>query len=346
MKIGLISDIHNDSNKTHNILLKSIVNIFKNGAIGLVMSGDIANSHGRRQASFQAFQNTVPTEYHKNLILMLGNHDVRTGASHDGSLDPDLVNLYQDYLKSFGVSTTSNTMCVASSINNYHFLCLNTDLGLKDMMELKQESIDWLKIELAKKAEPEKPIFIVTHQPLNSSHWRAGLFGGFGKQDAEIKQIFADYPQIVLLNGHIHNGLGVIEFIQRPFGSLVEIPSLTRSENGVKKSGTGWMLNIEKNRLIFEAWNFYENHRLKEYDKTLEIPLFPVLANKLKNCNDDEGKQLAKEANHFMSLMYKNDTPLGDLTIQAPSFYGIKRNYDNDTWLKIINLREKIIKYN
>ncbi len=345
MKIGLISDIHNDQKSDNDILSNSIEKIFQNGAVGLIMSGDIADSHAQREISFETFKNKTPAKYHKNLVLMLGNHDVRTGAKPDGSLDPDLVNLYRDCLRAFGVSTTDNTMSVASSINGYHFLCLNTDLGLKDMMELKQESIEWLKSELAKRSEPEKPIFVITHQPLNESHWRAGLFGGFGKQDSEIKEILSDYPQAILLNGHIHNGLGVIEFIQRPFGTLLELPSLIRSENGEKKSGTGWLLKIESDALTFEAWNFNENIHIEEYDKKLELPLLPVLASKLKNVSDEEGKSLLEEASHLMSLKYSNDIPDGDSTIKDPAYYGINRNYDDAAWEKITDIRKKIIKY-
>lgn len=345
MKIGLISDIHNNGQYENDILLKSVENIFKKGAIGLIMAGDIGDYHARRKASFEVFKDKVPIEYHKNLVLMLGNHDVRSGGMLDGSLDPDLVNLYREYLKEFGVGITDNTMCVASSINGYHFLCLNTDVWLKDMMELKQESIDWLKAELVKRAKPEKPIFILTHQPLNNSHWRAGLFGGFGKQDAELKKIFADYPQIVLLNGHIHNGFSVIEFVQRPFGTLIEIPSLTKGENGVKKPGTGWLLKIESEALIFEAWNFYEDIHLNEHDKIFELPLLPVLAKKIENTDEDEGIRLSKEANYWMNLKYANDMPDGDSTTKEPSYYGIKRNYDDSAYREITRLRLEIINY-
>ncbi|BAE75413.1 hypothetical protein SGGMMB4_05134 [Sodalis glossinidius str. 'morsitans'] len=154
------------------------------------------------------------------MMLMLGNHDVRTGAGEGFSLDPDLVNLYHDYLDKFGIKYYDNTMCIDAWFNDYHVLCLNTDLGLKDMMHLNDDSVKWLKEKLAENSYIHKPIFIVTHQAFNDSHWRAGLYGGFGDQDGMLKKLFSDYPQIVMLNGHIHNGFSVIEFIQRPYGKL------------------------------------------------------------------------------------------------------------------------------
>ncbi|MFT4465389.1 MAG: metallophosphoesterase family protein [Sodalis sp. (in: enterobacteria)] len=309
------------------------------------MAGDIGDAHSRREKAFSIINDCFPQEFHNAMMLMLGNHDVRTGARPDNSLDPDLVNLYHGYLDKFGIHYYDNTMCIDSWFNDYHILCLNTDLGLKDSISLNDHSITWLKEKLAEHSDIHKPIIVVTHQSFNSSHWRAGLFGGFGDQDEMLKELFNNYPQIIMLNGHIHNGLGVIEFIQRPFGTLVEIPSLTKSENGVKSAGTGWLIKTSREAFVFEAWDFFNNKRLDEYDQAINLPQLSVLAKKLTEVEKSEPQDLLSKASVLMNKKYLNDTPDGDNTVKGQSDYGIDKMYDEKNWLDIEALRHEMIDY-
>lgn len=342
MIVGIISDIHQDSDENREILNTVLTNILKHDAVGLLMAGDIGDYHNARVKAFDDIITTFPNEYRKNLALMLGNHDVRTGRQPDGSLDPDLIELYHSYLQKCNIPYNKETMCVDVCIGGYHFLCLNTDFGLKDQMELNNNSILWLKEKLAEIADPNKPTFIMTHQPFNSTHWRAGLFGGFGPQDEELKDIFLNYPQIVILNGHIHNGFGVIEFIQRPYGTLVEIPSLVKTENGFSKKGTGYLLNVSDDKLVFEAWDFNENIHLSDYDRTIYLPTLSMLTKYLPYNN--ENKNLLIDANNLMNKRYTNDIPSGNNTYRSQEYYGLDKIYNDKTWEEINKLREKISK--
>uniref|UniRef100_UPI001CC9D381 metallophosphoesterase family protein n=1 Tax=Pectobacterium versatile TaxID=2488639 RepID=UPI001CC9D381 len=323
----------------------SVTNIVNAGATGLVMAGDIGDYHRDRKGAFSTISEKFPKNYHANLMLMLGNHDVRSGAKPGGVLDPDLVELYHSYLNDFGVKYYKDTMCIDAWIGGYHFLCLNTDVGLKDKMELNEKSLSWLNDKLAENANINNPIFVITHQAFNSSHWRAGLFGGFGDQDEELKSLFLEYPQIIMLSGHIHNGFGVIEFIQRPFGTLIEIPSLTKGENGIKDKGTGYLLKIDDKKLAFEAWDFYKNIRLQKFDQTLYLPSLSVLTKKLPDYDEGVGKELREEAAVLMSKKYINDIPSGNNTYLPQSHYGLDKIYGEDTWNKINTLRDKLINF-
>lgn len=328
MIFGIISDIHTGSDKDANVLKTSIKNIVSQGATGLIMAGDIGDNHGQRETAFSVFDEYFPTEYHQNMLLMVGNHDVRSGAQPHEPLDPDLTNLYDAYLAKSKLSRKSDSMCVDTWIGGYHFLCLNTDVPLKDQMELNQTSLDWLKEKLAENADVNKPIFVITHQAFNGSHWGSHYYGGFGPQDEQLKELFLQYPQIVMLNGHLHNGFGVIEAIQRPFGTLIDIPSLTLGENGNKDKGTGYLLKFYDDKLIFEAWNFYENVHLQEHDIIILLPTLSVLAQKLPSNKEENITSLVSKADQLMNK--KRDG------------YG-PRIYDNNTWTEINILRDKII---
>ncbi|AHF78846.1 Ser/Thr protein phosphatase domain protein [Sodalis praecaptivus] len=345
MIIGLISDIHQNGQNENKVLEISLKNMAKNGATALIMAGDIGDEHSRREKAFSIINDCFPQEFHNAMMLMLGNHDVRTGVRPDKSLDPDLVNLYHDYLDKFGIHYYDNTMCIDTWFNDYHVLCLNTDQGLKDSMFLIATSLAWLKEKLAEDSDIHKPIIVVTHQSFNSSHWRAGLFGGFGEQDEILKELFNHYPQIILLNGHIHNGLGVIEFIQRPFGTLVEIPSLTKSENGVKSAGTGWLIKTSQETFVFEAWDFFNDKRLNQYDQAINFPQLSVLTQELTDAEKSAPQDLLAKASVLMNKQYLDDMPDGDSTVKGQSDYGINKIYDEDTWIDIEALRHEIIDY-
>lgn len=330
MIIGVISDIHIGSDHDKEVLATSIKNINHCGAEGLLMAGDIGDYHQHRKDSFDIFLEQFPKKYHQNLLLMLGNHDVRTGAEPHEPLDPDLVGLYDSYLEKCNIDRQEDTMCIDAWIDGYHFICLNTDVPLKNQMELNEASLLWLEKKLAEGVDANKPIFVMTHQAFNCSHWRSYLYGGFGPQDERLKSLFSRYPQIIMLSGHIHNGFGIIEAIQRPLGTLIDIPSLTLGENGVTDKGTGYLLKIEGDKLTFEAWNFYQNIYLSEYDTVILLPTLSSLAAELPDYADEETDSLISESNRLMNKEYKDE---------------YIKIYDEKTWEEINTLRNKIIKY-
>lgn len=330
MIIGVISDIHISSDHDKEVLATSIKNITQCGAKGLLMAGDVGDYHQKRKDAFNIFLEQFPAEYHQNLLLMLGNHDVRTGANPHEPLDTDLVDLYDSYLETCNIERQEGTMCIDAWIDGYHFLCLNTDVPHKDQMELNEISLAWLEKKLAENADINKPIFIMTHQAFNFSHWRSYLYGGFGPQDERLKNLFSLYPQIIMLSGHIHNGFGVIETIQRPFGTLIDIPSLTLGENGITDQGTGYLLKIQDDKLTFEAWNFYQNIHLSEYDMEILLPTLSNLAADLASYIDEETHLLISESNRLMNKKYKDE---------------YIKIYEDNTWEEINALRNKIIKF-
>ncbi len=343
MNIGIISDVHNNGLSEQEVISTCIDNIINNGVSGILIAGDIGDYESRRKNFFEILKLKSEKYHFPNIISMLGNHDVRTGALPDKNLDPDLVKLYHSYLDNFNLEYSDDFMSICSVINGYYFICLNTDFGLKDQMKIKDIAIEWLDKTLQKASVDDKPIFLLTHQPFNFTHWRSSLFGGFGDQDECLKEILIKYPQVVCLCGHIHNGLGTIEFIQRPFGTLIEIPSLTKGENGVTDMGTGWLVKIQEDKLFFEAWDFYKNIHLDKYDKTLNLPTIPMLLKQSLDLGIELNHDLAENIEFLVSKEYDNDIPDGDNTYRDQSYYGLQKIYGDDTWIEIENVRDEII---
>lgn len=343
LTVALISDIHADNDGDRTILasaLRNIVKINKNAA--LIIPGDLADSNAKREQFFNIIEQSVPAKMLSHLLIMLGNHDVRWYKEKD-VIDPQTITQYQNRMQKYGLTLYPNTLSVDRWIGGYHFICLNTDKGLKDQMYAANTTQQWLDEKLAEQADENRPIFLMIHQSLNNTHWRAGLHGGLGSQHDVLKTILAKYPQLVLISGHIHNGFGVIEFMQKMFGSLVEVPSLTRGENGIRDKGCGWLMHIETNKLTFEAWNFALDTPLPQYNHALLLPQLSVLTSRLqKEGNSSENQALLKRALDLMNRQYVNDIPDGDYTISGQDKYGIPKIYDENVWQTIEILRQEI----
>ncbi|WP_052044824.1 metallophosphoesterase family protein [Candidatus Arsenophonus nilaparvatae] len=344
LTVALISDLHAEDEDSLNTLQLSLQNIAKIDQVNaLLIPGDLADYIDKRNQCFDIIEQEFPKKYFSNVAIILGNHDIRW-YNETNEIDPNVLINYKKRNSKFSPIVYPETHCFDHWINGYHFISLNSDKGLKDMCELSDKTLQWLEETLAVDADINKPIFIISHQPLNNTHWRAGLYGGFGAQDQKVKEILSYYPQAILINGHIHNGFGVIEFIQRQFATLIEAPSLTKTQNGLGDKGTGWLIKICHDKIIFEAWNFVNSKIYDEYSHDLLLPSLAVLTAELKKSALDSKKQeLIVQAEKIMAHKYENDIPDGDSTTWGQAHYDVDKIYDQSRWENINDLREKII---
>lgn len=135
-------------------------------------------------------------------------------------------------------------------IDGYHFIVLNTQWDTKDRAYLSPEELNWLDETMAENASSDKPIFVVLHQPLydtytNSNAWPDGV------QDHQLKEILRKYPQTIMFNGHIHDGIGAVEVVQTDYGTMVDVPGMEKG-----KTYTVEVVNHEKSN----AGNYRDVH--------------------------------------------------------------------------------------
>ncbi len=242
-------------------------------ADGFINGGDLTPNglKGQFEGFYKLMQEYNPVSAEKTLVA-LGNHDVR-GESSGWTNDPAAETPYYKTAYDLYMSLnqpyqpdTGGKVYHDKWLGGYHFIVLNTEKGLKDSAYLSPEQLAWFEQKLAEEASPDKPIFVIVHQALQDTHWRSNILNSFGTEDAAVKQILERYPQVILMNGHIHNGLGVIEAMERSFGTMVELPSYSESENGVTASGTGFYTMVYDTEVVFRARNFKTGTWLPQYD--------------------------------------------------------------------------------
>lgn len=334
----VVSDVHiksdnlSETNAVNFIAGLKDMKTIAPDSLGVLNLGDFTQSGTEAQyrGIFNIMDQYSPVSDDK-VIMALGNHDVRGFNSADWNKDETVISAYWPTAKALYLKHNKRympgngeTLYFDRWLGGYHFIVLNTENGLKDTMYLSGEQLNWLEETLAEDASPDKPIFVMGHNALKDSHWRSNILLDFGNQDSKVKEIFAKYPQVIYMSGHIHNGFGVAEAIDREYGTLIDLPSYNETENGVTEAGTGYQVKIYEDSVVFKARNFKTSAWLPEYDITVTLPGLPSLYKKAKSLNPgaytpesygkivqlmEESKSLFQKEYDQSKLTYENVAP-------------------------------------
>lgn len=123
----------------------------------------------------------------------VGNHDV-------GLNQP----VYADFIDRYMNASGMDELYYSFADNTGTFIVLGTEdaVGLTaNMATISDEQLSWLEGELAS-ADPEKPVFIFFHQPLQYTMEGSGTL--HVDRDAELRALLDSYPNAILFSGHTH----------------------------------------------------------------------------------------------------------------------------------------------
>lgn len=156
------------------------------------------------------------------------------------------------------------------------------------------------------------------HQALNDTHRDSNNYLGFGNQDAEVKELLTKYPQAVFISGHIHNGLGTAEVMDREYGTLIDVPSFRYNHNGITGAGTGYEVYVYDTELYLRARNFVKQEWLPQYDVSISLPSLPSLYGEVNSLEETDYteeswqtasaalEELMPEAERMLAMGYGN----------------------------------------
>ena len=244
-----------------------------------IIDGDLTTSGKRTDFKkvWYFFETLIPNR--RNQIITLGNHDVRGPYSREWSnakeSSPEYFKKYvsreykDKYLKKLNLAGSEIYFSLKTSSIN--FVVLNSEKGLKDAIYLSDKQLMWIENQLQYGKENDLINILVVHEPLSDTHFRSNENGGFGPQDQQLKVILEEFPNTVILSGHIHNGLNKHEVVRKPYGICVDIPGFSVSENAYIGKGIGYHVKIGKNSLNFESWDFVEKKHLGQFDFKIEF---------------------------------------------------------------------------
>ena len=302
MSFHLISDVHagGSTGTAAENFKKGLqdMKMVNPSASALLAAGDNTQNGWENEVTgfFQVLKENNPvSETDGKTMIALGNHDVRGGDSSKWESFPSGENGYWQTAYNLYMENNADYMPETDGkpyfdywIDGYHFLVLNPENSPKDTAFLTDEQIAWLEEKLEENEDTSKPVFLMIHQALDDTHWRSFMYNGFGKEDKIVKAILAKHPQAIFLTGHIHNGFGVTEAIDRPYGTLVDIPAFTGSEYGLRDAGTGYEVYVYDDEVLFRARNFLTSRWLPEYDISVKLKSLPVLMAEDKALQQDK----------------------------------------------------------
>lgn len=293
-------------------------------------------------AFFNVFKEYNPVKSGK-VMIALGNHDVRgPGADWEdvpskphNAYWPTAYQLYMENNEEYMPETDGKTY-FDYWVDGYHLIVLNPEDAPKDNAYLTEEQIVWLDEKLSENEESGKPALVFIHQALNGTHWRGDNYNGFGPQDAAVKAVLQAHPQTIVASGHIHNGFGVTEAIDRSYGTVVDVPAYQGSSSGLKDPGTGYEVYLYDDEVLFRARNFLTSTWLPEYDLSVKLESLPVLFAKAK---DLRRQDYTTESWNAVSKQLRSAEASAELLMKKE--YGAW-NVTPDTWLYHRDTRKKI----
>lgn len=240
----------------------------------VLIAGDIAEN-GKASEYRLILDDLKTVENVDRFVLATGNHDVR-------------MRVFSQTVKSFGefckeadpANPIDGKLYYTYEVNGYAFIVLGCTRTEFEEAYLDDAELLWLDAELAKATKNGLPAFVVLHQPLKKTHnlpaaWGSPLpaAGSVGAQSDQIKDILNKYRNVFLLTGHLHSGLSAVNFETVGNFVSVNVPSvgIVSKDGGYEASGTGYMLEVYENEVLFRARDFASGLYLPEFDRAFPI---------------------------------------------------------------------------
>ncbi|WP_261301414.1 metallophosphoesterase family protein [Paenibacillus andongensis] len=238
---------------------------------GIMHIGDMTNNG--KQTEFEMMTRILKdhTEGLPPIYFTFGNHDVRWAD-------------FDTQMSYFTTSTGMDKKYYDVWMNDYHFIFLGTEKGLKDSSYLSETQLEWLELKLSEHEEVHKPSFIFVHQPLkNTVSGSQNKFGWHGiRQDKELKTILAKHPQTIVFTGHTHWELGSADTMYNAkYATMFNAASTAYlwTDEDVEKAGSqGYFVEVYDHKVVVKGRDFLAKTWIEDATFSVALPsLIPVV---------------------------------------------------------------------
>lgn len=277
LNVELISDTHLEEKELFRqaFLRWGLKNISraKSPADALIVTGDITNyADEPALAKFYDIVNkysTVP------VIPVSGNHDI----GHAG--DRDITTISREEARDNFIRYRNEYMgrndkvnYFSTEINGYKFIIIGDEVidgGHWDAVSMTQEQLDFLDRELAKGTKDGKPVFVLSHWPMDGINGEDIIWDGssIDLDEYDVKSILEKYDNVFYISGHMHAGIKAkaiddmynlsnaeqvngVTYLNLPTYGIVNM-------FGNPLSGIGAQLEVYENEVVFRPRNFITN---------------------------------------------------------------------------------------
>jgi len=207
----------------------------------------------------------------KNIILGAGNHDTWT-QSDDAGKAKEYFTKYTNKISGLAI----DQMYYTTEVNGYRFIVLGSE-GDSTSAYFSDTQLAWLRDTMEEASKDNKPIFVISHWPMNGTHGLPETWGdsnpspadgGMGDQSAQVEAILKSYKNVFLLSGHTH--LGFTNDTTKNFygyssvdtyGSVhsINLPCYMFASSELKgtvSNGTGYVFEVYNDKVIIRGRSF------------------------------------------------------------------------------------------
>ncbi|KNF08955.1 putative phosphohydrolase [Gottschalkia purinilytica] len=263
IKFSVISDVHlkKDYSVEDEKFKKALnkINEISPNLDALVIAGDLTDyGLSEEYDRFNSIYNQYSNKNAEKLFVM-GNHDYWNGLSE--------INAQKRFEEKTGEKINSHKV-----IKGYHFIQVSTE-GSATHGVFGSNLLKWLKeqLEIAKKDDPNKPIFLTVHQ-----HIKDTVYGSDAWGNSALYSVLKDYPQVITFSGHSHYPLNDERSIHQKDFTSIGTASLSYIEleggkiqgsvpNGARNFSQGLMVEVDgDNNVIVERIDFHNDKHIKD----------------------------------------------------------------------------------
>lgn len=200
-KVGIMSDSQLGQEEVFQTYLEGALNFFKAQGVNMILNvGDYTDT--ALKENYAGYSSAFDKIYGADKPItqsVMGNHDYWL---------PNFVDCWQIPFKGtlqrrFMEATGETSPWTHKVVNGYHFIGASpTNGGMGE--EAYSQKLEWIKeqIEIAVKDDPNKPVFVLTH---NNPQDTVYMSDGDGCKN--LNELFSAYPQVVSISGHSHASL-------------------------------------------------------------------------------------------------------------------------------------------
>ncbi len=315
-EFAVLSDIHiNASNShTYNNRFTAAMEDIKKVAPRtemLFINGDLTD-HGL-EAEYAQFTQIIK-DYKTSFPVVyasIGNHDYRGGGS-----DAAQTKLFLDAL-----GNPAEKVYYDKRIDGIHYIFLGSEKnsdGHADRAQLSSEQLAWLSAILKEDKDSGKPVFLFLHQGMKNSvagtlestvpvqYWH-GV-----EQEAQLRDILKDYPQVVMFAGHSHWTLQTNDSFRAAGDYMVTYLNTAASaylwddRDQYIDGSQGYCVTVYEDKIVFAGRDFMNEQWIPEAQFVLEL--------ENKNEGEEENNNKGTEAQKPIETEKPDDAPASNVT--------------------------------
>lgn len=207
-----------------------------------------------------------------HILPATGNHDIRL------RLFANSVKTFAEFASHVNSSLKLDKLYYSYEVNGYKFIILGSTRTEFEEAHIDRTELEWLDNELNDATANGLPAFVVIHQPLKNSHnlpaaWGSPFnsAGSVGKQSDDLKRIMSKYQNVFFINGHLHSGFAPHTYEEIEGIHSINLPSLTVIDDGYKHKGTGLVMEVYEDSVVFRARDFLKGEYLPQFNMTYQI---------------------------------------------------------------------------